>query len=174
MREITNDRFEALVKQVPVKPRFKRELKFRASTERMDPAQWVETELLPIWNRSGNGGMLLIEVDDILYMVPFEASKPSAGTSGRAKPVICDLCFTWQSGGGGGFVTFYPGKGSDDSVSLLCCMDLACSANVRTKTPASLKSRAQLREDLTNDDRAERLHGRLKNFAARLQLEEAN
>lgn len=171
MRVISVESFESLLKDAPVRPRFKRDLKFRASTEQLDASAWEETELLPIWNKSRNGGILVLQPGDDVYMVPFDATKSSTDTSGRSKPIICDLCFTWQSSSNGGFVTFYPDKSGENSLSLLCCMDLHCSDNVRTKTPASLKSRAQLRENMTNETRTERLRERLTTFIQRLRID---
>lgn len=154
-----------------MKPRFKRELKFRLSTEHLNEQTWLESELVPVWNKSRNGGVALLQPATALYMIPFEATKPAVDTTGRSKPIICDFCFTWQTGDDGGFVTFYPDKKSDNSVSLLCCMDLRCSDNVRTKTPAALRSRAQLREHMTNETRVERLQQKLHGFIERIGLE---
>ncbi len=173
MKVISAESFEASLKVAPVKPRFKRDLKFRMSTEHMDSVAWSETELLAVWNKSKSGGILLLQPADDLYMVPFDATKTSADVNGRSKPVICDLCFTWRTSSSGGFVTFYPDKSGDNSLSLLCCLDLRCSDNVRTKTPAALKSRSQLRENMTNEDRTERLSQRLGAFIQRLRIEPA-
>lgn len=171
MNSISVEQFEATLKDAPIKPRFKRDLKFRLSTEHMDATAWAETELLPIWNKSKNGGLLLLQVAADLFMVPFDASRTTTDVSGRSKPVICDLCYTWQPSSGGGFVTFYPDKSSGNSLSLLCCLDLRCSDNVRTKTSAGLTSRTQLREHITNEDRVERLRQKTQNFVSRLGIE---
>lgn len=171
MKPITAEQFEILLKNASIKPRFKRDLKFRGSTEHMDEMWWAETEMLPVWNKSKNGGVIVIELADERYLVAFDATKPDTDVSGRSKSVICDLCYTWLSGGNGGFVTFYPNKNADRSVSLLCCTDLRCSDNVRTKTSVSFKSRTQLRENMTNDDRVQRLRQKLETFVERLQVE---
>lgn len=171
MKVISAESFEASLKTAQIKPRFKRDLKFRASTEQMDGMTWSETELLAVWNKSKNGGILLLQPGDDLYIVPFDATKTSIDTTGRSKPVICDLCFTWRTSSSGGFVTFYPEKSGDNSLSLLCCLDLRCSDNVRTKTSAAIKSRSQLRENMTNEDRTERLSQRLDVFIQRLRIE---
>jgi len=170
MNQVSADQFDELLKEAPMKPRMKRDIKFRASTERMDDVAWQETELLPLWNKSRNGGILLIQLSGHLYMIAYDSTKSATDTTGRSKSVICDLCYTWQSNSGGGFVTFYPDKSGDKSFSLLCCRDLACSANVRTKTTAALRSRAQLREDLTNADRVERLQHKIAAFTKRLGI----
>lgn len=171
MNILSVEQFEAILKDVPIKPRFKRDIKFRLSTEHMNAAAWSETELLPIWNKSKNGGVLLIQVSDDLFLVPFDATRTTADATGRSKPVICDLCYTWQPSSSGGFVTFYPDKSTGNSLSLLCCLDLRCSDNVRTKTPAGLTSRTQLREHMTNEDRVERLRLKAQNFINRIAIE---
>jgi hypothetical protein len=171
MNKLTTEQFDSLLKTAAIKPRFKRDIKFLLSTEHMGDAAWNETELLPIWNKSKHGGILLLQPTDNLYMVAFDATKPTTDTTGRTKPVICDLCYTWQSASNGGFVTFYPNKQSDNSTAYLCCMDLACSANVRTKTAAAIQSRAQLREDMTNDDRVRRLRLKLRILIDRLGIQ---
>lgn len=170
MNTLTNEQFEMMLKDAPIKPRLKRDLKFRQSTEHMDVSAWVETELLPIWNKSKNGGILLIQLSDDLFILPFDATRAAADATGRSKPVICDLCYTWQPSSSGGFVTFYPDKSGDNSVSLLCCQDLRCSDNVRTKTSAGIKSRTQLREHMTNEDRVERLKQKTNDFIKRLGI----
>jgi hypothetical protein len=171
MKVITPNQFDVLLKEAPIKPRFKRDLKFRLSTEQMDEAAWDETELLPIWNKSKSGGVVIAQPAGETYIFAFDATKPDTDSTGRSKSVICDLCYTWQAGKNGGFVTFYPDKSGDHSVSLLCCMDLACSDNVRTKTAAALKSRTQLRESITAEDRVLRLQHKLAAFIERLGIE---
>jgi hypothetical protein len=171
MNSITSEQFDDLLKAAPIKPRFKRDVKFGASTERLDDGAWSETELLPIWNKSVQGGILLLQPQDTLYMVPFEAVRPASQMGGRVKPVICDFCYTWQASGRGGFITFYPDKSSLDTVSLLCCLDLRCSDHVRTKTPAAVQSRAQLREHISSEGRVERLQRKLQAFITRIDLQ---
>lgn len=168
MQQLTIEQFESMLADAPIKPRFKRELKFRQSTPHMNELAWAETELLAIWNKSKTGGIVLAQPGNELFMIPFDASKHTADKTGRSKPVICDLCYTWQPSSGGGFVTFYPDKTGSNSVSLLCCLDLRCSEHVRTKTAAGLTSRTQLREHMTNEARAERLRQRLQTFIVRL------
>jgi hypothetical protein len=164
---LTNETFEELIKNASIKPRFKRDLKFTKSTENMDESAWANTELLPIWNKSEQGGVLLVQLDDQLRIFPFDASKSNTDTTGRMKSVICDFCYTWRASGEGGFVTFYPFKGGN-SVSFLCCRDLRCSEHVRGKTDAALRSRTQIRENISPDERIERLRNRLDEFIKHL------
>ncbi|HJP81845.1 MAG TPA: FBP domain-containing protein [Candidatus Saccharimonadales bacterium] len=165
--------FDRLIAEASIKPRLKRELRFMASTEWMTKHDWLETELLAIADRSGNKGVLLLAPDDDLYILPYERSRGLAGQkSGRTQPIICDFCRTWQSGGAGS-ITFTKDRSTVNSVSYLCCADLECSRNVRTKTAAATVSRAQLREDLTDLQRVERLKGRLRELIARFELSPA-
>ncbi len=151
-----------------MKPRFKRDLKFMASVEDVD---WVGRELLPIWNKSQNGGLLLLQPDAHLYVVPFELSAVQKSVSGRIKPIVCDLCYTWRTSGAAGYVTFYPDATPNDSISFLCCHDLKCSDHARTKTDVGIQSRAQLRENLDDDARVERLRRKLLRLVETLRLE---
>jgi hypothetical protein len=171
MRYLDKILFDRLITEAPIKPRLKRELRFVASTERMTPEDWAETELLAIADRNGNKGVLLLAPDEALYVLPYELSRGLAGQkSGRPQPIICDFCRTWQSGGAGS-ITFRKDGLTANSVSYLCCADLGCSGHVRTKTAASKVSRAQLREDLTDLQRVERLKGRLRELIARFELD---
>jgi hypothetical protein len=169
MQAITSQQFDAMLKTVHIKPRYRRDLKFALSAEGTD---WDEQELFAVWNKSKKGGLLLLQPEKKLYVVPFELGGGKADTSGRTKPVVCDLCYTWQGSGAAGYVTFYPDTKSNNSTSFLCCYDLRCSDHVRTKTPASIRSRAQLRENLDDNGRVERLRSRLHNFVESLELQQ--
>jgi hypothetical protein len=171
MKILSESEFASLLKSAPIKPRFKRDLKYNLSTEGMDEKAWSEHELLPIWNKSRSGGILLLQPQDKLYLVPFESGDTAYDATGRSKAAICDFCYTWQAAGRAGLTAFYPGEKSLDSTSLLCCKDLRCSDHVRTKTNAAIKSRTQLREDLDNDGRVARLKARLSDVVDRLQIE---
>lgn len=172
MKILSQEQFNQLIAQAQIKPRLKRELRFVASTSGMTEDDWQETELLNIADRNGNNGVLLLVPDDNIYIIPYELSRGLTNRqTGRAQPIICDFCRTWQAGSGAGSISFRKDKQSINSVGFLCCADLACSKHVRTKTSASITSRAQLREDLTNEQRVERLKGRLRQVIADLQLE---
>lgn len=123
-------------------------------------------------DRSGDQGVLVLEPDETLYIIPFEITKGITNKrTGRSTPVICDFCKTWQPGGNVGRITFKKDPKSQNSTTYLCCADLDCSRNVRTKTNASLISRAQIHEDLTDDQRVERLKKWLRNFIIEMDLE---
>lgn len=170
MRVISAEEFQNIIKTAAIKPRFKRDLKFTTSTEGLAEADWAERELLPIWNKSGNGGVLLIQPDDELFIVAFDDGSRTGDANGRIKPIICDFCYTWQPGREGGFVTFYPDRSGDNSISLLCCADFGCSLHARGKTLASKRARTQIREHISDEDRVERLKKKLNAFIARQHL----
>ena len=166
MKKLDLEQFNTLLESASVKPRLKSELRFVTSTAHIKNEDWQHLELLAITDRSGNKGVLLISIDsDAIYVLPCEFSKGiTSSTTGRAQPVICDFCMTWQSGSKAGSILFTKTKQSPSSVGYLCCGDLACSKHVRTLTPESRVSRAQLREDLTNEQRVARLKKRLHNI----------
>jgi len=164
------DRFNQILEASTVKPRLKRELRFVTSTAPMLDNDWLGTEMIAVKDRSGNNGVLIVEIDSGMYVLPFSVKSLSvSAATGRAQPVICDLCVTWQSGSRAGSITFIGAKKSSSNVAYLCCADLACSKHVRTKTDASKISRAQLREDLDNEQRVARLKLRLEDMMKYLQ-----
>lgn len=171
MNIITQESFTLLIKNAAIKPRFKRDLKFTTSTEHLTPDQWQHSEIIPIWNKSKNGGVLLLQPYDTLHIVAFDDSSRAGDANGRVKPIICDFCYTWQPGLDGNFVTFYPQKSDSRSVSILCCADFNCSNHARGTTLAAKRARAQIREHLTNDSRIERLREKVQTFIARYQIE---
>jgi len=161
MNVVTLERFNILVAASTLKPRQKREIRFVASTATLSQANWLEAEMVAITERSDTKGVLLISNDSDYFLIPYELKRGMASNlTGRAQPIICDLCRTWQSGSRAGSVTF-PLSGQK-SVSYLCCADLQCSAHVRSKTSAAKTSRSQLREDLTTEDRVARFQERLR------------
>lgn len=170
MKTLNLKQFDQIVKTTHMKPRFKRDLKYVASAESLNNTGWEDLELLAIWNKSQKGGLLLIQPSQDLYLVPFELGAGNSDSSGRSKPVVCDLCFTWRNSGDAGYITFYPDSRSNNSISFLSCFDLKCSDHVRTKTAVGIKSRAQLRENLDDNSRVERLKQRLQGLVETLEL----
>ena len=166
MKQLTAETFKDLIDAGNIKPRIKREVRFVASTASMDEETWAQTELLAISDRAGNKGVLLLSGarrgdDDAPYVLAYELSHGITSTTGRAQPIICDFCRTWQTGSRSGSVTLYkPGRDAG-SVSFLCCADLECSRHVRNLTAAAKTSRAQLREDMDTDQRIARLKQRI-------------
>ncbi|HET7638917.1 MAG TPA: FBP domain-containing protein [Ktedonobacteraceae bacterium] len=155
MKSLDRDQFAQLLKQARVKPRLMRELRFVPE----EITDWEDRELLAVTTRSGNEGVLLIQLDE-LYVLPYQFSGRIADSqTGRSKAITCDFCYTWQRGSNAGTITFDGQEGH--SFSFLCCGDLDCSLHVRNKTAAATLSRSQLHEDLTAEQRIERLRERL-------------
>jgi hypothetical protein len=172
MKTLTLDTFAALMDAARIKPRLKRDLRFVTSTEHMSETDWSETELLAVTDKSGNKGVVVIELDDRTYVLPCEFKRGiTSSSTGRAQPVICDFCSTWQDGSRAGSVAFTHVRNSATNVAYLCCADLACSQHVRTKTSASKISRAQLRENMDDEKRVERLKAKLTRILTSLEAE---
>jgi hypothetical protein len=169
MKTLSQDEFNGIIQQVDIKPRLKKELKFVASASRLQQ-DWSTYELISIADRTGDKGVLLLQPEDILYITPYELSRRIVDSStGRSRAIICDFCYTWQPGSNAASITF-PHADTKHSIRLLCCADLDCSQHVRTMTKASVVSRTQLREDMTNEDRVARLKRRLANTIGQLGL----
>ena len=137
----------------------------------MPTEEWQHYELIGLPTKNNQAGILFLEPHDKLYAVPYEISPLPSGPTGRAKPIICDFCKTWQAGGRAGRITFRIGRRSSHSISFLCCLDLECSLHVRDRTSAAKSSRAQLREDITPKHRLERLRDQLDSLVERLSLD---
>lgn len=170
MKALDVESFTQLLTAAPIKPRLKKDVRFTVATSAMTPEDWNETELLAIPDRSGRRGVLLLAPGSDVHIVAYEISKGMASKqTGRAQPVICDFCRTWQAGSGAGSITFSKNKQSLDSVGFLCCADLQCNKHVRGKTTAARLARAQLREDITDEQRVERLRKRLYDIIEQLE-----
>lgn len=169
MKQLSLDQFNDLLNESGVKPRLKQELRFVTNTEHLSPQDWADTELLAVRDRSGNKGVLLLTIASGTYVLPYELQKiaPSSST-GRASAILCDFCMTWQSGTRAGSILLSHHTTSRKRLGYLCCLDLACSSHVRTKTSASKVSRAQVREDMDIPQRVERLHEHLENLVRSL------
>lgn len=160
MNAITREQFTELV--VSIKPRLRRELRFTPEFI----IDWQDRDFLVITNKQGNEGVMIVPFADFAVL-PFVIDRRKPNAAGRVEAIICDICATWQRGTHSAVITFTPS--SDRSVSFLCCGDLKCSLHVRGKTPAAILSRAQIREQLTPDERIERLMRRLTNITATVQ-----
>jgi hypothetical protein len=168
MKEITAELYGQAIASSGLKPKFVRELRPRFDLV----TDWGEREFLPITNRSGNEGILWVEHDEQVYLLPYTLSRGIIDkASGRARPVICDLCYTQQLGTAAGRIGFVmPGR-AGASRSLLCCADLDCNEHVRGKTKASLRSKTQLRESISVEDRIVRFHRRLGELLVLLEAQ---
>lgn len=171
MKKINLEQFNQLIAASTLKPRLRKELRFTTSTEHLSDEDWAEFELLKITDRSGNKGVVIIEVNDNTYVLPAEFKKGlTSSVSGRSQAITCDFCVTWQSGARAGSVLFTRVRSNGANVGYLCCGDLLCSKHVRSLTDASKTSRAQLREDMTTDQRVRRLETRLETILKDLQV----
>ncbi len=132
--------------------------------------EWQHYDFIGLPTKNNQAGILFLEPHDKRYAVPYEISPLPSGPTGRAKPIICDFCKTWQAGGRAGSITFRVERRSSNSISFLCCLDLKCSLHVRDRTSAAKSSRAQLREDITPEHRVERLRSQLDLLIERLNL----
>lgn len=136
----------------------------------MPETAWQYYEVISLPTKDDAAGVLCIEVQDDVYAVPYELSVVGSKSTGRAQPIICDFCKTWQAGGRAGNITFRTTRRSLNSVSYLCCLDLKCSLHVRNMTEAAKSSRAQLREDISQHQRIQRLKDRLAMLVEQLNL----
>ena len=94
--------------------------------------------------------------DDV---IPFQLAPRTAKTNGSIAAIICDICATWRRGPESAVITFP--KGDRSMVSHLVCADLECSLHVRAMTNTGVMSRSQIREDISQEKRIERLRSRL-------------
>lgn len=153
MSPITREQFGILVK--PVRQRLRKELRF-VPEEILD---WRNRDFLIVTNKQGSEGVLIAPLDNGIVL-PFAIERRKPNSRGRVEAIICDICATWQRGTHSAVITFW--ITSTHSVSFLCCGDLQCSLHVRGMTAASVLARAQVREQLSNDERVDRLNRRLK------------
>ena len=75
----------------------------------IDLDMWASYELLNIPTKDRVAGVMLIELGDDMYATAYEISSIVDKSTGRAKPIICDFCKTWQPGGRAG-----SGRGPDN------------------------------------------------------------
>ncbi len=169
MKKRELDEFNELLDRATIKSKLKKELRFVTSVAEISDEEWDERELLAISDRTGNKGVLLVSLDDDFYVLPYELKSSLVSSTGYTQSIICDFCRTWQSGSRAGSISFPLSRTS--SISYLCCGDLKCSMHVRTKTSAAKVSRSQLREDLTIEQRVDRLKTRMKRFISKLPYE---
>lgn len=160
MKQFDRETLIALLKAHRVKPRLIRDIRFVPD----EVGYWPEREMLAVFTKSGNEGVLLIEQDGILTVLPFERGKRIVDTrTGRSKPITCDFCKTWQRGSNAATISFPQPGGSK---GYLCCADLDCSLHVRDLTPQSALSRTQLYEDIDVPRRIARLQASLHTLIA--------
>lgn len=170
IRVLDTQQIQNILTSLKVSKGLRRRLSFAVVRETPTSA-WGDYEVFGLSTKDGAAGILLIELQGELYATTYEIGYVGDKLTGRAKPVICDFCKTWQAGGRAGSITFYTERRSLNSISFLCCLDLNCSLHVRDMTEAAKSSRAQLREDVSPERRIERLKDKLALLTERLSLE---
>jgi hypothetical protein len=170
MHKITQDSFQSLLDRASIRPRVKREVRFVSSIAGSED-MWDQLEMVPISDRAGNKGVLLMEAaDDAVFVASYELKRGITSSTGKSQPIICDFCRTWQTGSRSGSITLDKPERNAGSITFLCCADLQCSRHVRNLTSAAKTSRSQLREDMNSDQRIARLKSRLQEIAGLLGL----
>ncbi|RWZ78924.1 MAG: hypothetical protein EOT05_04250 [Candidatus Microsaccharimonas sossegonensis] len=172
MRVISTKLANEIITKLRISKNLQKRLRLSAFGD-ISETEWKHYEIIGLPTKDGAAGVLFIEIEDDLYAIPYEIGAVGDKLTGRSKPVICDLCKTWQAGGRAGSITFRTERRSLNSISFLCCLDLKCSLHVRDMTTAAKTSRAQLREDITQQYRIERLKDKLSMLVKRLGLEPA-
>lgn len=153
MKPLDRQQFSLLITEALVKPRLKKELRFVPE----EITAWEERDFLAVFNKSRTEGVLIVPFAH--RVVSFEL-RPLTPKSNGALPaaVICDFCVTWQRSAYVAAITFRKDR---HSITYLVCEDLECSRHVRGRTAASQLSRTQLREDISDEGRIERLRQRV-------------
>lgn len=170
MKIISTKLANEIISKLKISKNLQKRLRLSAFGDMLEP-EWENYEVVGLPTKDNAAGVLFIGLEHDLYAIPYEIGAVGNKATGRSKPVICDFCKTWQAGGRAGSITFRPERRSLNSISFLCCLDLKCSLHVRDMTVAAKTSRAQLREDITQDYRIERLKDKLALLIKRLDLE---
>ena len=126
-------------------------------------------EVSAVFDKPRRSGILLCSLGGKLYGVPFSLSKIKPDTSGRTKPIICDFCFTRQSGSRVAFITFKK-LARNRSNSWLCCADLGCAGNARGLTVVAQDSVKLLQESINTTQAIDRLQKHMLRVVETLEL----
>lgn len=113
-------------------------------------------ELVPFADKELIKGILLFEHSGAVQAVQFVRSKIKPGKGGVSRPIICDFCFTLQPRSNISLITFPLDRTATRTVAYYVCADLVCSLHVRGVTDALVRSKSQLREDISPEDRIQR------------------
>jgi hypothetical protein len=131
----------------------------------LDERPWADLDFLGWSDPSFPGrGYLVVPQDDRQVGV---AQRYATGGAGRAQ--MCAICLTTHTGGGVSLMTAHKAGESGrrgNSVGTYMCTDLACSLYARNKKRPALGSR--YREDLTPEEKVERVRDNLNTFLAKL------
>lgn len=151
MKVSSREEFTEIIKKAGISRRLQRDLRY--VPEEITHSEW--RDFLAVTTKSGNEGVLLYED----FVLPFTLTPRAANSKGRVEAIICDICATWRRGTDSATITF--AKSPKNSVTHLVCADLNCSLHVRGLTDAARLSRVQLREQIDDSERVERLQRRL-------------
>ncbi len=154
----TRDAFMLQVRQADIRPRLRKVLRYVPEEITYPEGR----DFIAVTDKSGNEGVLIYGTQ----IVPFTLSARTAKASGSVAAIICDICASWRRGPESASITFP--KGDKRTVSYLVCADLDCSLHVRGLTNAGILSRSQIREDITPEQRIERLERRLGDILSQL------
>jgi hypothetical protein len=167
MTQHSREELLKLIAKRRIRSRLSRDLRITDKT--ID--HWNKYELTVVWTKSHNEGLLIMQLEDA-HVASFIATAPLKDTAtGRLKPAICDLCYTYRKGGEICRITFDL-KRENKKLGFLYCADLECSRNVRNLTSAATYSRTQLHEALNVSQRIERLRSKLEILTERLEDEQ--
>lgn len=113
-------------------------------------------ELVPFADKELTKGIILFEHSGTVQAAQFGRTKIKPGKSGVSRPIICDFCFTLQPRSNVSLITFPLDRTATRTVAYYACADLACSLHVRGVTDTLVRSKSQLREDISPADRIQR------------------
>lgn len=171
MRALSLDDLNTCIDNSSAKKSLKRNIRPSPIVTNLSADDWQDLDFLTIPSRDKRHGLLIMETLEGIFAIPYELSPLKGDSStGRLKPVICDLCKTWQTGSRAATISFRPDPRSLNTIGFLCCADLQCSLHVRDKTVDSKTSRAQLRENIGVEERINRLRSKLDSLIKRLSL----
>lgn len=163
MQLLKKHHIDSLLRQSALTKKLKGECKLRR------PVNWQNIDFVTLTNKSGKG-LFVIDAGG-LYAAPFSLGAKLTDVSGRARPIICDICATWRHGSSAARISFTSGK---KVTAWLCCADLSCNENARSRTEAVVISRAQIAESITPEARLLRFQENLKRLTRVVPFQEAN
>ena len=161
MNRIDRDELSSILDRTKISNRLKQSLRFVPE----EIASWEDLDFIAVANKSGSEGVILAPLTTF-FVVPFSIQKRKPDSKGRIEAVICDFCKTWQRGSNSARISFTKER---SRVSFLCCADLLCSLHVRDITKESTLSRTQLRENISKEQRINRLRIALEDTFASLK-----
>lgn len=129
---------------------------------------WADLDFLGWSDPSLPGRCYLVAPDDDGGLVGIAFRSATGG--GAAKAQMCTICLTTHTGGGVALLTAAKTGESGrrgNTVGTLMCTDLACSLYARGRRKPAMGSR--YREDLTSEEKIERVRHNLRAFLDRLR-----